>query len=179
LTVINWQLCVPYAGLPCIGSTAAGDPPPSERNGDAPLPAQPFLKQFAAAMHKQVLDIQRGAMALLGEYDFPGNVREPANLIEGGVAMSSGHTLETEHLPEDLEQLQIRAFRHTGPELPTLEQQQAEYIRWVPEHTDGNRSRAADIPGIDRVSLWRKINEYELQAATGPAPPDNLQLVNG
>jgi DNA-binding NtrC family response regulator len=137
-------------------------PPLSERRGDVPLLAQLFLKQFAAMMNKPVSDIEPAAMALLVEYDFPGNVRELANLIERGVALTSGRTLKTEHLPDDLQQLQIRAFRQTNPEPPTLEQQEAEYIRWVLEHTDGNRTRAADILGIDRVSLWRKIKKYEL-----------------
>jgi len=56
----------------------------------------------------------------------------------------------------------MRAFSHTSPELRTLGQQEAGYIRWVLEHTDGNRTRAADILGIDRVSLWRNIKKYEL-----------------
>ena len=133
--------------------------PLCERSGDVPLLAQLFLKQLATLMHKQVADIDPAALALLGAYDFPGNVPELANLIKRGVAMSSGHTLQTAQLPEDLQQLQIRAFRHSSSELPTLEQREAEYIRWVLEHTDGNRTRAADILGIDRVSLWRKIKK--------------------
>jgi DNA-binding NtrC family response regulator len=137
-------------------------PPLSERPGDVPLLVQLFLKRFSKLMQKEVSDIEPAALALLSEYDFPGNVRELANLIERGVALSSGRVLKAEHLPDDLQQLEIRAFRHRGPELPTLEQQEAAYIRWVLEKTDGNRTRAADILGIDRVSLWRKIKKYEL-----------------
>ena len=46
--------------------------------------------------------------------------------------------------------------------MPTLEQQESDYIQWVLEQTGGNRTRAAKILGIDRVSLWRKVKKYGL-----------------
>jgi len=137
-------------------------PPLSERRGDVPLLAHHFLKQYAASLEKDVREIDPEAMALLSEYDFPGNVRELANLIERGVALSDGPSLRPEHLPEDLRGLKVRTVRPRGGELPTLEQREAEYIRWVLEQTGGNKTRSADILGIDRVSLWRKIKKYEL-----------------
>jgi DNA-binding NtrC family response regulator len=137
-------------------------PPLSERPGDVPLLAHHFLQRFSATLGRNVRDIDMEALAILAAYDFPGNVRELANLIERGVALADGPVLRTEHLPDDLRQLQVRAVRPKGPELPTLEEQEADYIRWVLEQTGGNKTRAAEILGIDRVSLWRKIKRYGL-----------------
>lgn len=137
-------------------------PPLSERPGDVPLLAHHFLQRFSATLGRDVRDIDMEALAILAAYDFPGNVRELANLIERGVALADGNVLRTEHLPDDLRQLQVRAVRPKGPELPTLEAQEADYIRWVLEQTGGNKTRAAEILGIDRVSLWRKIKRYGL-----------------
>jgi len=127
-----------------------------------PLLAHYFLKRFALALGKEVRDFDPDALAILSEYDFPGNVRELANLIERGVALADGALLRQDHLPEDLRELQVRALRRKGPTLPTLEEQEADYIGWVLGHTGGNKTRAADILGIDRVSLWRKIKKYGL-----------------
>ncbi len=137
-------------------------PPLSERRGDIPLLAHYFLRKFATVTNKPITDITPEAMSVLSSYDFPGNVRELANLIERGVALASGSVFDEQQLPDDLRMLQIRAFRRSTTELPTLEAQEAEYIRWVLQQTDGNRTRAAEILGIDRVSLWRKLKKYEL-----------------
>ncbi|KPK40485.1 MAG: Fis family transcriptional regulator [Gammaproteobacteria bacterium SG8_47] len=138
-------------------------PPLSERRSDIPLLAHYFLRKYAAVAKKTVADIAPEAMAVLSSYDYPGNVRELANLIERGVALASGTVLDEQHLPDDLRTLQIRAFRRSTTQLPTLEAQEAEYIRWVLQQTEGNRTRAAEILGIDRVSLWRKLKKYELE----------------
>ena len=134
-----------------------------ERPGDIPLIAHYFLKRYAGIMDKQVEEISPEAMDLLSSYEFPGNVRELSNLIERGVALSTGGSLEIEHLPDDINRLSIHAYRSKRTEMPTLEEQEAQYIEWVLKQTDGNRTRAAEILGIDRVSLWRKIKKYEFE----------------
>jgi len=139
-------------------------PPLRERPGDVPLIAHYFLKRYAKLMDKPVVAITPEAMELLCGYDFPGNVRELSNLIERGMALATGTSLGVEQLPEDINRLSIRAYRSKGADMPTLEQQEVEYIRWVLEQTGGNRTRAAEILGIDRVSLWRKIKKYDLVA---------------
>lgn len=135
-----------------------------ERRGDIPLLAYHFLKKFATLTGKPVGDLGAEAMAVLGNYDFPGNVRELANLIERGVALAEGEVLDAEHLPDDLRELRVRAYRWQPDSLPTLENQEAEYIAWVLKQTGGNRTRTAEILGIDRVSLWRKMKKYALEA---------------
>jgi len=139
-------------------------PPLSERPGDVPLIAHYFLRRYARLMAKPVEDISPAAMDLLCSYDFPGNVRELSNLIERGVALASSGSLDVEQLPDDIKRLRIRAYRSKREPMPTLEQQEVEYIRWVLEQSGGNRTRAAEILGIDRVSLWRKMKKHGMEA---------------
>jgi DNA-binding NtrC family response regulator len=138
-------------------------PPLAERRGDVPLLAYHFLKKAATAMAKPVTEISPEAMALLAGYDFPGNVRELANLVERGVALCTGGVLDVAHLPDDLRELKVHTYRWQPGTLLTLEAQEADYIRWVLRQTNGNRTRAAEILGIDRVSLWRKLKKYGLE----------------
>jgi DNA-binding NtrC family response regulator len=100
------------------------------------------------------------ALALLKAYDFPGNVRELENIIERGVALCQGDTLEAAHLPDDLRDLTIRAFRRRDGRVIPLEEQERDYILWVLEEAHGNQTLAAQMLGIDRVSLWRKLKKY-------------------
>jgi len=137
-------------------------PPLRARRDDIPLLAFYFLKKFALAMGRPVADIAPEAMRLLNRYDYPGNVRELANLIERGVALAPGGLLESAHLPESLKTLSVRVATPREGELQTLERNEAAYIAQVLEYTGGNRNRAAEILGIDRVSLWRRIKRYGL-----------------
>ena len=141
-------------------------PPLRDRRDDVPLLAFYFLKKFALAMCKPVGDIAPDALALLARYDYPGNVRELANLVERGVALARGGLLEAGHLPESLRSLTVRVAS-TPPsapaELSSLEANEAAHIARVLEYTGGNRNQAADILGIDRVSLWRRIKRYGLE----------------
>jgi len=102
-------------------------------------------------------------MGLLMNYDFPGNVRELENIIERGVALTNGATVEIAHLPEDLRELSIRTFRKKEGKIPSLEEQEIAYINWVLKEVGGNKTLAAQILSIDRVSLWRKLKKYGLE----------------
>jgi DNA-binding NtrC family response regulator len=140
-------------------------PPLSQRKEDIPVLAYYCLKKYAALMKKEVTEISPEAMSLLKVYDFPGNVRELENIIERGVAISSGTTIEAVHLPDDLRELSIRTFRKKDGRIPSLEEQEKDYIRWVLQEANGNQTLAAQILEIDRVSLWRKLKRYELESA--------------
>jgi DNA-binding NtrC family response regulator len=137
-------------------------PPLAERREDVPLLAHYFLKKHAERMGKQVGVISDDVMRLLAEYRFPGNVRELENIIERGVALAKGDALELVHLPDDVQRMSLRVFRRDGGALPSLEDQERAYIEWVLREVDGSRSRAAEVLGIDRVSLWRKLKRYGL-----------------
>ena len=137
-------------------------PPLSRRREDVPLLAYHFLKKSAARMGKPVAEISAETLNILKAYDFPGNVRELENIIERGVAIATGDIVETAYLPDDLRELSIRTFRKKGGRLPSLEEQERDYIRWVLQDAGGNQTLAAQILGIDRVSLWRKLKRYQV-----------------
>ena len=135
----------------------------SARRDDVPLLAHHFLAKHAALMGKAVTELAPDAVDLLRAYDFPGNVRELENIIERGVALATGGTIEPAHLPDDLRELAIRTFRKKAGRIPTLEQQEHDYIGWVLQEAGGNQTLAAQLLGIDRVSLWRKLKRYEVE----------------
>lgn len=134
-------------------------PPLRERRNDIPPLAYFFLKKAALAMRKSVEKIEPGAMEILLRYDFPGNIRELANLIERAVALTNGAGIGQEELPGSLRALDVRVVKGGGSP-QTLEQHELELIRDALVRTGGNRSQAAQLLGIDRVSLWRKIKRH-------------------
>lgn len=138
-------------------------PPLRERRDDIPLLAYFLLRKFAVMMDRPVKEISPEAMQRLSEYDYPGNVRELSNFIERGVALAEGETLEVEHLPQHLGKLTVRVFTPPLATAPaTLEAQEREHILRALQAARGNRSEAARMLGIDRVSLWRKLKKYGL-----------------
>lgn len=141
-------------------------PPLSERKDDIPLLVQYFLKKYSATMQKDVTEVADDVIALLLNYDFPGNVRELENIIERGVALTNSNKIEIAQLPEDLKQLNIRTFRKKGGRIPSLEEQEKSYIKWVLKEVGGNKTIASQILGIDRVSLWRKLKKYGMEESS-------------
>lgn len=137
-------------------------PPLCERRDDIPLLAFYFLRKHALRMGKEVDNIDPAALSLLLGYAYPGNVRELENLIERGVALARDNGLTVAELPAALAEQAIRTLPDVQEGWPTLADREEEYIRYVLEHSDGNRTKAAQILGIDRVSLWRKIKKYGL-----------------
>ena len=137
-------------------------PPLSERRDDIPLLSYYFLKKFSALMQKDIREISPEVMAILMNYDFPGNVRELENIIERGVALSNSSMIELGQLSEDLKELSIRTFRRKDGKIPSLEEQEISYIQWVLKEVGGNKTLAAQTLGIDRVSLWRKLKKFGL-----------------
>jgi DNA-binding NtrC family response regulator len=139
-------------------------PPLRQRRGDVPLLARHFLIKFSAQMKKNVVRISDEALAVLSDYAFPGNVRELVNLIERGTALAQGESIEMEHLPDHLRDRAVLSFHKVGGQLPTLDEQEKEYIRRVLEEVDGNQTAAAKILGINRASLWRKLKAEKEKA---------------
>ena len=137
-------------------------PPLAERREDIPLLAQFFLSRAAPLMGKDIREFSEEAMALLKAHAWPGNVRELENVIERGVALCHGERIEAAHLPDELRQLSVRAFRPKEGRVPTLEEQERDYILWVLEEANGNQTLAAQMLGIDRVSLWRKLKRFKV-----------------
>lgn len=140
-------------------------PPLRERRDDIPLLAYYLLRKYATMMDRDVQEITPEAMQRLVEYDFPGNVRELSNFIERGVALAQGESLGIEHLPQSLGALTVRVFKPQMAASPaTLESQEAEHIQHVLKLAEGNRTQAARLLGIDRVSLWRKLKKLGIDS---------------
>ncbi|MDP2266593.1 MAG: sigma 54-interacting transcriptional regulator, partial [Thiobacillus sp.] len=140
-------------------------PPLRERRDDIPLLAYYLLRKYAAMMGRDVQEITPEAMQRLADYDYPGNVRELSNFIERGVALAQGDILGVEHLPQSLGSLTVRVFKPQMATTPvTLESQEAEHIQHVLKLAEGNRTQAAKLLGIDRVSLWRKLKKLGIDS---------------
>jgi len=139
----------------------------SNRDGDIPLLAYHFLTQKCQAMKKNVQSITRESMELLCQYTWPGNIRELENVIERAVALASGPEIQVGDLPEYIRNLSVETYRRHDSEFPTLEEQEKNYIKWVLDKCDGNKTKSAKMMGIDRVSLWRKIKRFGLEPQSG------------
>ncbi|MGE5310960.1 MAG: sigma-54-dependent transcriptional regulator [Nitrospirota bacterium] len=138
-------------------------PPLAERRDDIPLLAHHFLTRYAKAQGKAIEEIADEAMEILLHYEYPGNIRELENLMERAVALCNGPEILPKHLPPELEKVCFQVYRVPGGNrLPTLEENESEYVRWVLKQVNGNKTKAAEILGIDRVSLWRKLKRWGL-----------------
>ncbi len=134
----------------------------AQRTDDIPLLCHHFLQKYSLTMRKNVTNISPEAMSIILSYPFPGNVRELENLIARGTAVTNSQTIESIHLPEDLQQLGSPPV-HQVPsgQLATLEEHEKTYIQWVLDQLGGNQSLAAQTLGINRSSLWRKLKAYQ------------------
>ena len=141
-------------------------PPLAERRNDIPLLAYYFLRKYAARMNRTVEDIDSAAMSALLDYDYPGNIRELENIIERGVALAREGQLTMANLPANFAEYAVHVVREESGHLPTLAERELDYINYVLERYGQNRTRAAKVLGIDRVSLWRKLKKYGLEDET-------------
>jgi two-component system response regulator AtoC len=141
-----------------------------ERPEDIPLLATHFLLLYTKEANSPIEGISKEAMRLLLGYDWPGNVRELENAIERAVILGRGPQLLPEDMPEQLRSRQSARPRESNPGQPTLEELERDYIATILEETGWHRLRAAQILGIDRRTLYRKIRAYGLRSASGPTP---------
>ncbi|MCF8063292.1 MAG: sigma-54 dependent transcriptional regulator [Deltaproteobacteria bacterium] len=134
----------------------------AERCQDIPLLAYHILHKCSKSARKPIKTVSREAMRLLENYAFPGNVRELENILERAVAMCRGDVIQTSDLPSDLSEVEIYSFERPDRGHLNLEELEKDYIRHILQITGGVRTRAAEILGIDRATLWRKMKKYNL-----------------
>lgn len=132
-------------------------PPLRERGDDILLLAHHFLTQFAAESGRATLRFSDEALQSLRSYNWPGNVRELENVIQHLVVMTDGDLIEVPDLPS---LMRFSALRKTGFDR-TLAEVESEYITNVLASVDGNKTRAAEILGIDRKTLREKLKRAE------------------
>jgi DNA-binding NtrC family response regulator len=133
-------------------------PPLAKRRQDIPLLTHYFINKYNSRSNKTVKSVSPEAMRQLMVYDYPGNVRELENIIERAIVLARSETIEVENLPE----MAVHTFRSNKGSMPSLDEQERTYIEWILDQTDGNKTKAAEILGIDRVSLWRKLKKYTI-----------------
>ena len=127
-----------------------------EHRGDIALIASRMLKEYGDGVD----GIDAKAMKALEDYDWPGNVRELRNVIEKMCVLSSGGKLTLEDVPLEIVRPAAEvAFRPSQ----TLEETEKAKILSVLDTCKGNKSRAAEVLGISRRTLHRKINEWGLK----------------
>jgi DNA-binding NtrC family response regulator len=142
-------------------------PPLRARDNDVLLLAQAFIEQASERLKKPVTGLDPKAAQCLAAYAWPGNVRELENCIEGAVALARCEVLGVEDLPDRVRRYQPRSFTvatNNPAELPTLQEMERRYILKVLEAVGDNKSAAARILGVDRRTLYRKLDAFEAEA---------------
>jgi len=133
-------------------------PPLRERREDVEPLAESFLADYAAKHGRPARRFEREALAALAAYDFPGNVRELANVVERAVIVAEGAGVGLKELPESVRTAAGARARRTRR--PTLAELESDYIREVLEAARGNKSEAARVLGISRKNLYERLARY-------------------
>ena len=143
-----------------------GIPSLRERKEDIPPLSSYFLRRLGNEFNKPVETISPEVMEILLTYDFPANVRELTNIIERAVILADGKTILPSHLPERLLKSATAPKPDDSETFLTLAEIETRHIMEVLEAAGGNKSRTAEILGISRAALWRKLKVIK----ASPAP---------
>jgi DNA-binding NtrC family response regulator len=136
-------------------------PPLRARSDDIPLLVRHFVEKYGKAFGKAIQGVSTEVLEILIHYPFPGNVRELENIIERAVALTDEPALTLRDLPPDLRELCFSSL--DVQDCLTLEEKEKQYIREILMKTNYNKSRTAEILGLPRTTLWRKMKRFDLQ----------------
>ncbi len=131
-------------------------PPLRERRDEIPLLAETILVDLARKAGKAKVELGRGVTVALQRYPWPGNIRELRNALERALILSRGGTVETDHLPAE-----IRESPAPAPGSQSLDSVEREHILRALKDTNGNRTRAAELLGISRSTLKRRLADMK------------------
>jgi two-component system response regulator HydG len=143
-------------------------PPLGERREDIPLLAIHFLEHFKQRSNKNITGITEKALARMRRYDWPGNVRELENAIERAVIIAQGHLITVDDLPDAVRgaESETDARKTVEVEVGTaLDEIEKRVIQETLAYTRGDKSRAAQILGIGRKTLYRKLQQYNQEGS--------------
>jgi DNA-binding NtrC family response regulator len=140
-------------------------PPLRSRGDDIPMLADHFLQRYAESRGKTPPRLEPETLEALQRYDWPGNVRELENALERAAILSSSATeIGVAALPASVTTPRAQPLvSDTLPENPQLEIIERAYIHWVLQAEGGNKTRTAEVLGIDPSTLYRKLIRYGLQ----------------
>jgi two-component system, NtrC family, response regulator AtoC len=130
-------------------------PPLRERKDDIPELARHFLAKYSKKLSKTITDISPDALELLAGYHWPGNVRELENVMERAVILCEGGTIEAADLS-----VPTQAVVEALGTNPSLEEMEKNYILRVLKEANNNQSKASQLLGIDRKTLYLKLKKY-------------------
>ena len=138
-------------------------PPLRDRREDIPLLVDGFLKKCGEARRKEMKGVSEAALAMLIDYEWPGNVRELENVIERAVTLSRGERVLPDDLPPPVQGARgdRRVLDEASEQKLTLDEVEKEYIKKILDKHGGNKYKAAQALGIDRKTLYRKLEEIE------------------
>jgi transcriptional regulator with PAS, ATPase and Fis domain len=134
-------------------------PPLRNRKADIPALAKYFLDQFSDEYNKQPPTITKAAMAKLLAYHWPGNIRQLRNCIENIMVFLTSDTVDVDDLPDFVQRIDAKSASVPLSLGHTLDAVEKEYIQQTLLSVGGNRTRAAEILGISRRTLLRKLKE--------------------
>ncbi len=138
-------------------------PPLRERTEDLPLLVDQFINRFNSRHNRDVDSIDEEALDLLMEYSWPGNIRELENVIERACLLCSSRTIGTECLPSEIAGSRTTATKRTRNRLQDdMEAVEIRKIRAALEKTGNNKKAAAEILGIHKATLFRKMKKYRI-----------------
>ncbi|HVE35398.1 MAG TPA: sigma-54 dependent transcriptional regulator [Gemmatimonadaceae bacterium] len=139
-------------------------PPLRQRQDDIPILAEHFLQRIAGVRGEEPKRLSTAARDALLDYAWPGNVRELENALERSIILTEGPEIGVPTLPERVTQRRAEPLVSTRtPPNPTLESVERAYIMWVLQSENGNKSRAAEVLGIDPSTLYRKLSRYGVE----------------
>jgi DNA-binding NtrC family response regulator len=126
-----------------------------ERRDDIPALVQVFIERFAQQFHRDVEGFDSESMQRLVAYNWPGNVRELRNVVERHVALADNPRMHVEELGPSATRADLDS------DLPSLEELERRYILKVIEHFGGSREKTAATLGINKSTLWRKLQQFD------------------
>jgi DNA-binding NtrC family response regulator len=137
-------------------------PPLRERREDIPLLVEYCLERLARERQQSVRRLAPEALDVLLAYDWPGNVRELENALEHAAVVTDREEIDPLALPERMRSPKASPLvSERAPANPTLEAVERAYILWVLQAEGGNKTRTAEVLGIDPSTLYRKLSRYE------------------
>jgi DNA-binding NtrC family response regulator len=140
-------------------------PPLRERGTDILLLAQHFVEQFAIRSDKQIAGISNSASEKLLNYTWPGNIRELRNTIERAVVLTGYEKISVDDLPDKIRDYKTSHFlvgSDNPSELVPIQEVEHRYILHVLKTVGGNKTLAARVLGLDRKTLYRKLQHYKV-----------------
>jgi DNA-binding NtrC family response regulator len=139
-------------------------PPLRERIGDVPLLVNYFIGKQSARLKKKVKGISTKALNALVRHDWPGNGRELENVIQRMIVFAKTELLDVDVVPHELREIKEERVKTADCVSPqSLEELEISFIAKTLHENNGNRAATAEILGIDKTTLWRKIKLYKIE----------------